>query len=161
MAKTLLFDWGNTIMVDFGFPGPMYLWEQIEWMPHAENSLRILSGSYHCYLATNAGLSDHSMVLKALKRIGADTCFKGIFTSTDLGFEKPHPDFFRTICDQLGVSPFECIMTGDHYINDITGAKEFGMKTVWFNYKMQAGDFPRADRVIHSMAELPESINSL
>ena len=114
MAKTLLFDWGNTIMVDFGLPGPMYLWERVGWVQHAEHSLKILSRSWPCYLATNAGLSDKTMVLRALERVGADRCFSGIFTSADLGFEKPEPEFFQAICDQLRVPPSDCIMIGDH-----------------------------------------------
>ena len=161
MVRVLLFDWGNTIMVDHGLPGPMYLWEKIDWVPFAEESLKILNRTYPCYLATNAGLSDHRMVLKALQRVGADTCFSGIFTSTDLGVEKPHPDFFQAICDQLGLLPSDCLMIGDHYIKDITGARQFGMKTVWLNSMKLTGDFSLADRVIHSMAELPDTIQSL
>jgi FMN phosphatase YigB (HAD superfamily) len=161
MGRVLLFDWGNTIMTDYGLPGPMYLWEKVGWVPHAEKALKELSGLYPCYLVTNAGLSDREMVLKALQRVGADLCFSGIFTSTDLGFEKPDPEFFHSVCSHLKVLPSDCIMTGDHYIKDITGARQFGMKTVWLNFKMQTGDFPMADRIINTMADLSETIRSL
>ena len=161
MAKTLLFDWGNTIMVDHGVPGPMYRWEKIDWMPNADKALKTLSSLHPCYLATNAGLSDSALVLKALSRVGADLFFSGIFTSTDLGVEKPDPEFFRAICDHLRVLPGDCIMIGDHYVKDITGARQFGMKTVWLNHKKHNGDFPMADRIIHSMDELPEIIRTL
>jgi len=57
MGKIILFDWGNTVMVDFRIPGPMFTWDTVAWVCGAENALKRLT-TYTCCLATNAGESD-------------------------------------------------------------------------------------------------------
>jgi putative hydrolase of the HAD superfamily len=160
MEKILLFDWGNTIMVDFGFPGPMFTWEKAAWVPGAEDALKALAG-HTCCIATNAGKSDAEAVKKGLAMVGADRYFSFIFSSQDIGFEKPDPRFFRFVTEKLGTDPVHCIMIGDHYEKDIIGAKTAGMKTVLFNPSNRKGEFPRADAVILKMDELPEIIKKL
>ena len=160
MAKILLFDWGNTIMVDFGFPGPMYTWEKAAWVPGAEETLKALGG-YACCIATNAGKSDAGAVRKGLAMVGADRYFSYIFSSQDIGFEKPDPRFFRFVTGKLGTVPGNCIMIGDNYEKDIVGAKTTGMLTILFNPSGREGTFPQADAVIRTLNELPEIIEKL
>ena len=74
MNKILLFDWGNTIMVDFNLPGPMFTWETVAWVTGVENLMKKISRNV-CCIATNAGESDSDAVRKALARIGADIYF--------------------------------------------------------------------------------------
>ena len=161
MIRALLFDWGNTIMQDFGLPGPMYEWEKVAWVDGAEGSLRELSEIYPCYLATNAGRSDAGAVLKALKRVGADNYLKGIFASSDIGFEKPDQRFFEEIMKHLKINAGDCAMIGDNYLKDITGAKNCGMVTVFFNPHFKPGIYPMADQVIRFMGDLPAAIMNL
>jgi putative hydrolase of the HAD superfamily len=160
MGKILLFDWGNTIMVDFNLPGPMYLWESVAWVPGAEECLRMLS-SYTCCIATNAGKSDSETVRKGLARVGADLYFSHIFSSIDIGFEKPDPRFFGFILQTLQAEPGNCIMIGDNYKKDIAGAKAMGIKTVFFNHTFGRGSFPDADATIYGMNELTSIISRL
>ena len=161
MIKALFFDWGNTIMVDFGLPQPMYLWENVEWVKGAERALKTLSRSFPCYMATNAPMSDGKAVLMALKRVGADRYFRNIFSSFDVGYEKPDPNFFRYILQQTGLRPYEGVMIGDHYIKDIIGAKDHGMKTIYLNRLGEEGPFPKADRIISEMKLLAEAVKEL
>lgn len=157
----LLFDWGNTLMVDFGYPGPMYRWEKVAWVPYAHAALEELYFEYPCYIATNAGLSDEEAVRKALRRLDAERYFRGVFTSTDLGFEKPDPRFFHEICRRLNAEPSACVMIGDIYRKDVVGARVCGIQTVWYNRKKEEGIFPDAVRTIFSMHELPDVIRTL
>ncbi len=46
------------------------------------------------------------------------------------GFRKPDLRLFLRACDDLGVTPEECIMVGDRIDNDIVPAKVLGMRTV-------------------------------
>ena len=161
MIRALLFDWGNTIMVDFCLPGPMYEWAKVEWVPGAEESLKELSSAYPCYVATNAGQSDACAVRQGLSRVGAEKYFSGIFASTDLGHEKPSPDFFQEISSSLNIPFEELVMIGDNYIKDIEGAGKCGIKTVFLNHKPGPENFPMADAIIHSMQELPFAIQKL
>lgn len=161
MIKALLFDWGNTVMVDFNLPGPMYEWPKVDWVPGAEESLRELSVRYPCYIATNAGMSDSEAVLKGLARVGADQYFSGIFCSADIGFEKPDKRFFQVIIKKIGCLPEELVMTGDNYQKDIEGAKLCGIRTVFFNSSGTDGRFPLADRLIERMNLLTNVIAKL
>ncbi len=156
MIKSLIFDWGDTIMRDFPkHDGPAYLWENIAWIPNTENSLNILVKKYSCYIASNAGISNTNMMVKALDRMNASKYFKGYYTSIDLGFEKPDVRFFQAIINKINVQPDECVMIGNVYKKDIVGAKAAGMKTVFFNEKNLTGYFKEADFVINLMEELP------
>lgn len=160
MNKILLFDWGNTIMVDFNLPGPMYTWETVAWVTGAENAMKKISGNV-CCIATNAGESDSDAVRKALARIGADMYFPYIFTSWDIGFEKPDIRFFQSIIRKFNMDPADFIMIGDNYKKDIGGARSSGMKAILFNPENKKGPFPHADWVITDMNQLPAIIERL
>lgn len=112
-------------------------------------------------IASNAGFSDAGLMTEALKRVGAEKYFRHFFTSKDLGYEKPDERFFTAITDKINVDSEYCVMIGDSYQKDISGAKTVGMKTVLFNEKKIISDFSCADVVIISMQELPDAINQI
>ena len=161
MTKTLLFDWGNTIMVDFALPGPMCSWNKVALVDGAENALQILSEKYDCHLATNAGASTAKEVRLALRRADVDKFFSGIFLADEIGFCKPDTRFFHAIIDRLGLPPDSFVMIGDNYFNDCIGAKKAGMKTVFLNTNRVTGSFPMADAVIRSFDHLELIIEKL
>jgi FMN phosphatase YigB (HAD superfamily) len=158
MRKTLLFDWGNTIMVDFVLPGPMCSWDKVALVDGAENALQSLSGQYDCHLATNAGASTTKEVRLALSRVDADKFFSEIFLADEIGFAKPDIRFFNAIIDRLGHPPDSFVMIGDNYFNDCVGAKKAGMKTVLLNTNQVTGSFPMADAVIGNFEELNKTL---
>ena len=52
---TLIFDWGDTILVDDGrFSGKMMYWPEIQTIHGVEETLATLSRDYQIVLATNA-----------------------------------------------------------------------------------------------------------
>ncbi len=159
MIKAIIFDWGDTVMRDYPeLDGPMYSWDNVEWIPGTEKSLKLLSRKFICCIATNAGCSNTGAMIKALKRINADKYFKYFFSSKDLGYEKPDKRFFLNITKNINVKPKECFMIGNDYEKDIVGAKAVGMKTIFFNEKSIKGNFPVADFIIYSMDELSNII---
>jgi HAD superfamily hydrolase (TIGR01509 family) len=152
--QALIFDWGDTIMQDFGHPGPMSRWPEVAWIPGAEASLKKLSKHYPCVIATSADHSGTEEMIAALKRVGADRYFRHFFASNDLGYKKPDPRFFEAITNQLSLEPQACVMIGNHYEKDIVGAKKAGMQTVLFDPQKQQTQFPLADAIIHDMHNL-------
>ncbi len=42
-------------------------------------------------------------------------------------FCKPNPEYFREICDKIGVKPEECVMIGNNTVED-TAAAKLGIK---------------------------------
>jgi len=157
----LIFDWGDTVMRDYGYPGKMSDWEQVDWIPGMEESLNQLFPDYFCCIATSASHSTTPDMILALSRVGADRYFHRFFSSTDLGFAKPDPMFFQSICNQLKVRANRCIMIGNLYDKDIVGAKKAGMKTILFNEKDEPGIYELADIVLTSMEMLPNAVEKL
>ncbi|MCF8364885.1 MAG: HAD family hydrolase [Bacteroidales bacterium] len=151
---TLIFDWGDTIMRDFDKPGSMSGWDEVAYIPGAQEVLKVLSQKYTCIIATSANHSGTEEMIAALKRVDADIYFHHFFSSAGLGYQKPDPMFFKSISDKLGVEPGKCVMIGNLYTKDITGAKKAGMQTILFDEKKQNVDFPDADVVIHHLLEL-------
>ena len=158
---TVIFDWGNTVMVDHGLPGPMVEWETVSWIPGSEDALMILSEQYSLCIASNAGESNTQEMIRALKRVGADRYFRYFFTSRDIGYEKPDVRFFTAIFKSMGITPETCIMIGDNYEKDIVSAKISGMRTVFFNRSKSDREFPLADSIITEMKDLPKAIEQI
>jgi len=71
---------------------------------------------------------------------------------------KPSREFFHLACEDMGVSPNECIMIGDDIEGDIKGAKDAGIKAVLVKTgKFSPKDLQRGikpDAIIESIAEL-------
>ncbi|ASJ07247.1 TIGR02253 family HAD-type hydrolase [Thermococcus pacificus] len=98
-------------------------------------------------------------------RLELDEYFGGVFISDHLGVKKPHPKIFRKALRKMGVEPGEAIMVGDRLYSDIYGAKQVGMRTVWFKYGKYADReleyLDYADFTISSLEELPEILRGL
>jgi len=154
MIKTVIFDWGDTIMRDYPeLPGTMCSWAHVEWIPGAKELLESLKDRFDLVVASNSGESNTQDMIDALKRIGADTYFQYFFTSDELKFNKPDKRFFLSIFQRLNILPQESVMIGNNYAKDIVGAKEVDMKTIYFNEKREIGDFAMADITIHKMID--------
>jgi len=53
-----------------------------------------------------------------------------VYTS-DLEYVKPHPEAFGALLDAVGVEPEQAVFVGDRLHDDVAGAKQLGMRTVW------------------------------
>ncbi|MED4117015.1 HAD family hydrolase [Priestia megaterium] len=157
--KTIVFDWGDTLMKDFSeYEGPMADWEYVEIVDGVSKSLHIVSQSYICCVASNAGASNSELLGMALKRVDIQQYFQYLFTSRELGFSKPSLDFFSKIVQTLGFTPQECIMVGNDYNKDIIPAKKIGMQTIFFSQGSKDANFDHADYVMSSMENLHDII---
>lgn len=56
----------------------------------------------------------------------ADCCF----ISSEVGFPKPHPEFYRRVEQALGVRSSEILLVGDHLTHDVEGARLAGWQAV-------------------------------
>ncbi len=162
MIRALLFDWGDTLMRDYPEkPGAACFWEEIEWIPEAESALKVLTGDYSCYVASNSGCSNTRLMIKALDRMGATKYFDGYYTSVDIGFEKPDINFFLTIAKWIDCKPEECVMIGNSLQKDIEGALNSGMKAIYLNQNKHNGKLPYGAKMIHNMDQLAETIHRI
>ena len=157
-GRAVVFDWGDTVMRDFGHPGPMAHWDTVEVVPGVRDALARLEKSYVLSLASNAGDSDGSLMAQALERVHLRKHFVHLWTSKELGARKPDPAFFHAICDRLQLPPAAVMLVGNDYYKDIAPAKAVGMGTVWFNPSNAPCPGDAADQCIVDMRVLPETI---
>nr|WP_274005440.1 HAD family hydrolase [Vibrio parahaemolyticus] len=134
MTKIYLFDWGDTLMVDFpDQKGKMCDWLKVEAIDGAVKALRDLSKSADIYVATNAADSSENEIKTAFKRVGLDTFISGYFCKANLGVSKDSVEFFPKILNYLGVDAHEVTMVGDSLERDVLPAKALGLNVIWFN----------------------------
>ena len=70
MTQVYLFDWGDTLMVDFPqFTGKMCDWEKVEAVSGAKSTLKKLSKSSKIYIATGASESSEDEIKSAFKKV--------------------------------------------------------------------------------------------
>lgn len=136
------------------YSGQMSEWPKVELISGIENVLQALQGHYKLVIATNVQESGTVEMRRALKRVNAERYFNSFFSSRELEVAKPDRRFFMEIAKRLNVDPKECLVVGNSYERDIVPASQAGMLAVFFNEKVQAGDFSIADFLIHSMPEL-------
>lgn len=140
--KAVLFDWGDTVMRSFpDEKGPMYAWSRVEAMPHAESVLEAMSRMVDCYIATNARDSTRQDIVKALRRVGLDSYFKGVFCFREIGCSKPSAGYFNAILDGLGLDRSDVLMVGDDLETDVEGARRLGIDAVLVDINDVHSDF--------------------
>lgn len=80
---------------------------------------------------------------------------ENIFVSGQLGVSKPQKEIFTYACRHIGVSTEESCFVGDTFQNDIIGAKNAGMKAVWFQRrKTEVFSNIQPGRTVNTEAEL-------
>lgn len=79
-----------------------------------------------------------------LKKIGLDSYFKEIIGAEH--YMKPSTDGFIEACGPF--KPNECVMVGDNYIKDIIGAKEAGLRTIYYSPKEDV-NVPHIKRLVN------------
>ncbi|CAM3948234.1 HAD family hydrolase [Vibrio neonatus] len=139
MSAVYLFDWGDTLMVDFANQsGKMCEWSTVQAVDGAQQTLKKLSAVSTIYVATNAADSSEADIKSAFERVGLSPYITGYFCKANLGIGKGTPEFFHKIIEVLGVDPQSVVMVGDSFDNDIQPAIAAGIKAIWFNPTPQA-----------------------
>ncbi|MFC6333022.1 HAD family hydrolase [Paenibacillus septentrionalis] len=62
-----------------------------------------------------------------------DITADGIITSEDVRSYKPRPEMFHEALKRSGFHPHEVIHIGDSITNDVYGAHQVGIQTIWLN----------------------------
>ena len=68
-----------------------------------------------------------------LVALGLRPMFAHVFTSAIQGVEKPTPEIFHLATTALSAKPHETLHIGDHWTNDIEGARAAGLRAAWLN----------------------------
>ncbi|WP_347454409.1 HAD family hydrolase [Acinetobacter thermotolerans] len=98
-------------------------------MPQAEQLLQSLkSEGYKLAVISNGG---HETRMNIINGLGFGHYFDEIVSSELVGISKPNPEIFLHTAQKLEVTPEHCLYIGDHPINDIQGAENAGMQSLW------------------------------
>ena len=134
LTEIVLFDWGNTLMIDFpDAQGKMCDWETVEEVSGAQALLTELSKHHNIYIATNAADSSKDDIIRAFERVDLSQYIDGYFCKASIGLSKYDSDFYPAIITQLGVQAQDVTMIGDTLEKDIYPALEAGLQAIWLN----------------------------
>ncbi len=119
----------------------------------ADEICRYLKGKYILCAASNAF---HDQQLNRLEMAGLLPYFDHVFVSESLGYRKPEKAFFDACRAFLpDVAADECVMIGDSLTADITGGKNAGIKTIWYNHTHRpVPERCEADQIVDSLLKL-------
>lgn len=118
--------------------------------PHAHTTLTYLKKQYDLHLITN-GFKE--VQYQKIMNCGLRRYFKNIFTSEEVGIQKPNKKFFMHVLKKTKAQPEESLVIGDDPEVDIAGAKSVGMSSIWFNPNMNEAEI-EPDLEIYNLNDL-------
>lgn len=90
------------------------------------------------YLVSNA---QACFTLDELDELGLTPLFDGILISSDAGVKKPCTEIFDIAFEKFSLTKNECFYVGNDLHDDVLGASEAGLKTVYIETE-QSGKYP-------------------
>jgi len=95
----------------------------------------------------------------ALDRFGLTGYFDAIAFSAEVGWRKPSREIFEWVLERLQMAPENCVFVGDSPKEDIAGALNVGMRTVFKRTPRWANEPPRGVAAIGRLVELLELLD--
>ena len=91
-----------------------------------------------------------------VRRVGLGEYFSFALNADMLGVAKPEPQVFLAALARAQAQAGQSVHIGDHPHDDIFGAQQVGMRTIWFNPKQDAWTGEREpDAQISQISQLP------
>lgn len=116
---------------------------------HAIELLEYLKDQYRLHLITN-GFEE--VQHKKLRNSNIARYFLTVMTSEKAGVKKPNPIIFHKALSGANAKPDSSVMIGDSLEADVMGAHDFGIHTIYFNYKNEQKQAPQA--MVHSLEQI-------
>ena len=91
---------------------------------------RLTSAGFRLGLVSNA---QRAFSVPELRSFGIDRQFERLVFSSDLGLMKPRPEIFRRALDELGTDATGAVFVGDNLFDDVWGAGQVGLRTLWID----------------------------
>ena len=103
--------------------------ESLTLRPYAKKLLKRMKE--HCKLGLVSNFTYAPVVYTSLSNLGINQFFDAVVVSHESGWRKPHMLIFQDVLGRLGVKAEEAVFIGDSPLEDIKGAKQAGLKTVF------------------------------
>ena len=114
--------------------------------PEVLENIRELRKKYRVVIASN---TDDDILDAIMSKQGLQV--DGVFTSESIGYYKPSPLFYRAVLKALGVEAAECVFAGASIVDDVSGPKAMGMKTLFIDRSGGAEKPSTADMMLSSI----------
>jgi putative hydrolase of the HAD superfamily len=151
LIKALIFDLGNTLMVE---GHPLLL---LKLFPDVQQVLQTLKKQYKLALITNVPPKiTGEYIHDVLQQVGILKFFDVITVSSEVGLNKPDEEIFTLTLEKLRIAPDEALMIGNTLATDIFGGNRIGMTTVLVQRQQeyQPSIWEQPNHTIHSLKEL-------
>ncbi len=137
-------------------------------VPHAD-SAAVLDGirdmGLKIGLISNTGMTPGTAFRKFLEQHKLLHYFHTLTFSDEVKLAKPSDQIFRLTVDSLHSTPEQTVHVGDHVINDVQGAKQAGMRTVWIEgfYQREDPTDPKTepDIAVPDLGEVVPAVDKL
>lgn len=84
-----------------------------------------------CRLGLISNFTHAPVIYKSLRKLGISEFFNAIVISEENGWRKPSPKIFQNALNRLQVSAEQAVYIGDSPIEDIKGANQAGLRTIF------------------------------
>jgi HAD superfamily hydrolase (TIGR01549 family) len=84
-----------------------------------------------CKIGLISNFTYAPVVYSSLRKLNVDTAFNAVVVSQENGWRKPNSFIFKDALSRLQVQANEAVYVGDSPVEDVKGAKEAGLKTVF------------------------------
>lgn len=130
----------------------------------AKQTLETLAENYKLGLISNFTYAP--VIYAGLRRVGISNFFDVILVSDAFGWRKPHARIFEEALKRLGIRAEEALYVGDSPEEDIKGAKQLGIKTVFvasqfFPIKKLRESEQKPDIIARNMCEAKRKIQDI
>lgn len=124
--------------------------------PFAMELLQELNGEFPLHIITNGFQEVQAIKLKAS---GLEPYFQQVITSEKAGHKKPSPRIFKHALKCAKALAENSWMVGDDWQADVLGAKQSGLKSIWYNPKKEP--IPEADvRQVDCLSKVTEIVRA-
>lgn len=114
-------------------------------MEGAAELVNDLVQTYPLALICNTGRTPGTVIREIMRRNGIVEQFKVLHFSNELGIAKPNPNIFKQTLAKLGLPAEQVVHIGDNPLTDVWGAKNVGMKAIWFNWRKEGKEGKEVD----------------
>ena len=121
------------------------------WWEGAKEGMAYLSQKYDIFILTN-GHGDTQV--SRVRRSGLNAYIKGLFVSELVGYAKPQKEYYDYCFARSGADKATTVCVGDSLTSDIKGGRDYGLKTLWCNFKGEKETGAEADWIAHDWKEL-------
>jgi len=128
---------------------------------NVKRTLEILSKNYNIGLISNTGITPGHVIIDVFQKYDILKYFQVTIFSDEIGYYKPHSLLFESALKNLQCKPNNAIHVGDLLHTDVKGAKDYGMRAIWFN-DTNLSKFPdiQPDYEIKEMLEVLDIIKN-